>query len=80
MDELEQELLKTPKNIDGILKLADKYFAENMIDEAFKLLLDNYIKNKKKIKKKCLELFDALGNENPKTAEYRKKLSSLMFS
>ena len=80
LDELKQELKKKPSNIDCIIKLADKYFAENMLDEAFGLLLLNYPKNKETIKKKCLELFEALGNEDKKTIEYRKKLSSLMFA
>ena len=51
-----------------------------MIDESFNLLLKNFKKDTDKIKTKCLEFFNALGNENPKTAEYRKKLSSLIFS
>ena len=51
-----------------------------MIDEAFNILLINFKKNKEKTKKKFLEFFEALGNDNPKTLEYRKKLSSLIFS
>ena len=69
-----------PKSIDAILKLADKYFASNMLDEAFELLLKNYKKNKEEIKQKFLEYFEALGNSNEKTLEFRKKLSSIMFS
>ena len=80
LEELLENLKKQPNNIEFILKVADKYFAENMIDEAFALLLINYKKNKDKIKNKCLELFEVLGNEDKKTIEYRKKLSSLMFS
>ena len=80
LNELLENLKKQPDNIEFILKVTDKYFAENMIDDAFALLLSNYKKNKDKIKKKCLELFEALGNEDKKTIEYRKKLSSLMFS
>ena len=60
-------------------KLADKYFAENKIDEAFELLLSNYFKNKDKIKSKLINFFEVLGNENKKTQEYRKKFSSILF-
>ena len=66
--------------MDITLKLADKYFAENMLSESFELLLINYKKDKNKIKSKFLEFFEALGNDNLKTIEYRKKLSSIMFS
>tara|TARA_Y100001970_G_C14254413_1_gene874161 strand:+ start:1332 stop:2198 length:867 start_codon:yes stop_codon:yes gene_type:complete len=80
LEKLQKDVGNKPNNIESVLALADKYFAENMLDEAFELLLKNYLKNKEKIKKKCLELFEALGNDNLKTIEYRKKLSSLMFS
>ena len=51
-----------------------------MIDEAFGLLLLNYKNHKEKIKIKLIEFFSALGNDNLKTIEYRKKFSSIMFS
>ena len=66
--------------IDDIILLADKYFAEDMLDEAFNLLLSNYKKNKEKTKEKLLEYFEALGNSHEKTIFYRKKLSSIIFS
>ena len=62
------------------MKLADKYFAENMLDDSFELLLMNYKKDKEKVKNKFLEFFEALGNDNVKTVEYRKKLSTIMFT
>ena len=62
------------------MNLADKYFASDMIDEAFNLLLQNYKNHKDKIKIKFIEFFSALGNDNLKTIEYRKKFSSIMFS
>jgi putative thioredoxin len=71
---------KKPKNIDGIVKLADKYFASDMLDESFELLLKNYKENNNVIKKKILEYFDALGNSHEKTIGFRKKFSSIMFS
>ena len=37
-------------------------------------------KNKERVKNKMVELFEALGNTDPYTIEYRKKLSQLMFS
>ena len=51
-----------------------------MIDEAFNLLLSNYKHHKEKIKIKLIDFFEALGNTNIKTIEYRKKFSSIMFS
>lgn len=80
IEDLLEKIKNDPKNIKSILKLSDKYFAENMIDESFSLLLINFKKDNDKIRSKFLEFFNALGNENPKTAEYRKKLSSLIFS
>ena len=38
-----------------------------------KLLLKNYPKNKERVKNKMVELFEALGNTDPHTIEYRKK-------
>lgn len=80
LEELVDQLKNKPNDINTIITLADKYFASDMIDEAFDLLLLNYKKNKEKIKIKFIEFFNALGNDNSKTIEYRKKFSSLMFS
>ncbi len=80
VDEILEDLKNNPKNIDLVLLLAEKYFAENMIDEAFNLLLENFSKNKEKTKQKMLKFFDALGNQDEKTIAYRKKLSSKLFS
>ena len=68
------------KNIDIILQLSDKYFAENMYDESFELLLENYSKNKSEIKEKLKKFFEALGISHEKTMFYRKKFSSMIFS
>ena len=80
MEDLIKEFKNKPKNLEALYNLADKYFAENMLDDAFELLLNNYRNNKEAIKKKILEFFEALGNDNGKTQEYRKKFSSIMFS
>jgi len=80
LEHLIDKFNKSPNKIENIIKLADKYFAKNMLDEAFELLLDNFKKNKEKIKNKFLEYFEALGNEHGKTIEFRKKLSSIMFT
>ena len=80
LDSLKENFHKKPKDINNIISLADKYFAEDMIDETFELLLLNYKNNKEKIKIKFLEFFEALGNDNAKTIEFRKKFSSIMFS
>lgn len=80
LSDLLNDLEKKPDDLKIVLTLANKYFAENMLDEAFELLLINFKKNREEIKSKFLEFFEALGNENKKTLEYRKKLSSIMFS
>ena len=80
VDDIYKKYLNEPDNIELVLKLADKYFSENMHDDAFSLLLDNYKKEKNKIKIKFLDFFEALGNEDEKTKEYRKKFSSIMFT
>jgi putative thioredoxin len=80
LESLKDEHIKHPKNLEKILNLADKYFAENQLDESFELLLSKYASNKEGIKSKMLEFFEILGNENDKTREYRKKLSSILFS
>jgi putative thioredoxin len=80
IDELIAAHKKKPKEIKNLLALADKYFAENLFDEAFNLLLSNYDLNKEAIKKKILKFFEMLGNEDVFTIQYRKKLSSIIFS
>ena len=75
-----KEFKNKPKNLETLCNLADKYFAENMLDDAFELLLNNYKNNKEAVKKKILEFFEALGNDNEKTQEYRKKFSSILFA
>ena len=75
------EILKTsPDDIDNILELSKKYFASQKYDESFELLIENYPKNKDRVKKQLLDFFEALGGSNEKTVHYRKKLSSIMFS
>tara|TARA_B100001540_G_scaffold16077_1_gene13715 strand:+ start:74 stop:940 length:867 start_codon:yes stop_codon:yes gene_type:complete len=80
LEELINKLKNNPSDINIILNLGDKYFASDMIDEAFNLLLQNYKNHKEKIKIKFIEFFSALGNDHLKTIEYRKKFSSIMFS
>ena len=80
LEELINKLKNNPSDINIILNLGDKYFASDMIDEAFNLLLQNYKNHKEKIKIKIIEFFSALGNDHLKTIEYRKKFSSIMFS
>ena len=73
---------KNPKNINNILKLSNKYFVEKKTEEALDLLFSNYVKSKEKekIKKNILNYFEALGNDNEITRNYRRKLSSILFS
>ena len=80
LDELKDELSKSPQNIGIVLKIAENYFANNKFDEAFEMLLKYYPKNKEVVKEKLLNYFDVLGFKHDSVALYRKKLSSMMFS
>ena len=80
LEKLNEELIKTPGNLDVVFKITDTHFANNNFDSCFDMLLNYYPKNKEKIKTKMLGYFDVLGFEHESTILYRKKLSSIMFS
>ena len=80
IDDLITSLKKKPSDINLIIEIADKHFAIQNYDDCMNLLLDNYPKNKDKIKEKMIEFFGILGNSNEITIIYRKKLSQIMFS
>ena len=75
--------MKNPKNLDNALILSEKYFVNQMTENAFELLLELYKNHKDrdrdKIKKTLIKYFEALGNSNEHTKHYRKKFSSIMF-
>tara|TARA_B100000029_G_C17534764_1_gene944481 strand:- start:460 stop:1365 length:906 start_codon:yes stop_codon:yes gene_type:complete len=84
LDEIKKKFEESPKNIENLIELSEKYFSDNYTKDAFELLLGNFLswkdKDRQKIKKVLLKYFEALGNDNEHTKLYRKKLSSLMFS
>ena len=80
IEELKKKFNKQPNNINNVIILSEKLFAENLIDDAFELLFRNFSNEKEIKKKKILDFFEALGNNNEKTVLYRKKLSSILFS
>ena len=80
IEDLLKKLEKNPNNINLIIDIADKYFSIQNYHSCMELLLDNYPKNKTKVKEKMVELFEVLGNSNEYTIMYRKKLSQIMFS
>ncbi len=80
LDRLNEELIKTPNNLDVVFKITDIHFANNNFNSCFDILLNYYPKNKDKVKSKMLSYFDVLGFEHESTILYRKKLSSVMFS
>jgi len=80
IEELKEKFNQQPNNINNAIILSEKLFAENLIDEAFELLFQNFSNEKEIKKKKILDFFEALGNKNEKTILYRKKLSSILFS
>ena len=81
LEEIKNIYKKNPKNLDNALILSEKYFANQMIEHAFELLLELYKnhKDQDKIKKTLIKYFEALGNSNEHTKHYRKKFSSIMF-
>ena len=80
VNELFSKLENEPGNIDLVLELSDKYFSMKEYETAMDLLLNNYPKNKDKVKNKMVEFFGVLGNSDQNTIEYRKRLSQIMFS
>ena len=80
IDELIMKLKSNSNDINLILEVSDKYFSEQDYKNCMELLLNNYPKNKEKVKEKMVEFFGVLGNTNEHTIHYRKKLSQLMFS
>ena len=80
VNELLSKLENEPTNIDLVLELSDKYFSMKKYENGMELLLNNYPKNKDKIKNKMVEFFGVLGSANQITIDYRKKLSQIMFS
>ncbi len=80
LDFLLEKYKSEPKNIKILFEISEQYFADGEYEKAFTFLLDNYFKDKEKIKKKLVEFFDALGNDHEATKIYRKKFSSLLFA
>jgi len=83
VEELKLILLNDANNHDLRFELAEKYFSQNQVAEAFQELLLIFSHdakwNDEAAKKKLLEYFDLLGINDPDVMEARKKLSSLMF-
>ena len=83
VEELELILLNDINNHDLRFELAEKYFSQNQVAEAFQELLLIFSHdakwNDEAAKRKLLEYFDLLGFVDPNVIEARKKLSSLMF-
>ena len=83
VEELKLILLNDINNHDLRFELAEKYFSQNQVAEAFQELLHIFSHdakwNDEAAKRKLLEYFDLLGFVDPNVIEARKKLSSLMF-
>ena len=83
VEELKLILLNDINNHDLRFELAEKYFSQNQVAEAFQELLHIFSHdakwNDESAKRKLLEYFDLLGFTDPNVIEARKKLSSLMF-
>jgi thioredoxin-like negative regulator of GroEL len=83
LSEIQNLYQKNPKNLNNALILSEKYFVNQMIENAFELLLELYKNHKDrdrdKIKKTLIKFFEILGHDNEHTRCYRKKFSSIMF-
>ena len=84
VEELIKIYVNEPNNINNLLMLSDRYFAEKDTEKAFELLMENFIKSKgpdrERIKKSFLKYFEALGDNHEHTKTYRRKLSSFLFA
>ncbi len=78
--DLIKKLDDKPDDMDLIIEIANKYFSTQNYQNCMEFLLENYPKDKNKIKDKMVEFFGVLGNANEHTIYYRKKLSQIMFS
>ena len=74
------KLEQKPDDINLIIEISDKYFSTQNYENSFDILINNYPKNKQKVKEKMIEFFEVLGNSNEHTINYRKKLSQIMFA
>ena len=74
------KLEQKPDDINLIIEISNKYFSTQNYENSFDILINNYPKNKQKVKEKMIEFFEVLGNSNEHTINYRKKLSQLMFA
>ena len=74
------KLEQKPDDINLIIEISNKYFSTQNYENSFDILINNYPKNKQKVKEKMIEFFEVLGNSNEHTINYRKKLSQIMFA
>ena len=74
------KLEQKPDDINLIIEISNKYFSTQNYENSFDILVNNYPKNKQKVKEKMIEFFEVLGNSNEHTINYRKKLSQIMFA
>ena len=54
---IEQAIKNDPKNIEILFKISDHYFSSEDYESAFTTLLNNYSKDKERVKKKLVEYF-----------------------
>ena len=80
LEELLKQLNTKPNDIEIVIEVANKFFANNNYQKAFEILIKYYPTNKDKTKNKIVEFFDVLGHDNEFTIEYRRKFSQIMFS
>jgi putative thioredoxin len=73
-----------PQDVDAILRLASLRFARGQVDDAFRVLLDGVagVKGPRRddLRKRMVELFDAVGGRASVVEEARNELARLWFS
>lgn len=83
-EELEQKVEKNPKDHQSRFDLALFYFAQDRkkaaMDQLLEIIKTNREWNDDGARKQLVKFFEALGFEDPLAAEYRQKLSLVLFS
>lgn len=83
IEEVRNAIGKSPEDLDNHLNLANQYAMAGNYRESMEEFLEVVRRDKKykdeEARKSILKIFIILGNENPMVAEYRKKLSSILF-
>ncbi len=81
--DLEQKYQQNPKDLDTHIALGEAYMGQGRYEKAMDILLVSFQQDRgykeSVAKTKLLDIFEALGSEDPLTQKGRKKLATLLF-